>query len=62
MPNYTATFKYIKVWDETIAAASLAEAEVIAKQKAQAENNSLDINEREEVVFVDVTKRNTIQD
>ena len=62
MPKYTATFKYTKVWDEVITAPSLAEAEVIAKQKAQAEDNSCDINEGEAVVFVDVTKRNTLQD
>ena len=62
MPNYRATFKYTKVWDEVITATSLSEAEVIAKQKAQLEDSSCDINEGESVVFVGVTRRNAEED
>jgi hypothetical protein len=54
MKTYTATLKFVRVWSEEIIANSLEEAEKIAQEMADSEDNMLDINEDECVVLVGV--------
>jgi len=54
MKQYDVTFKFVRVWSEEITANSLEEAEIIAEEMAEAEDNLLDINEGECVVLVGV--------
>jgi hypothetical protein len=54
MKTYTATLKFVRAWSEEIIANSLEEAEKIAQEMADSEDNMLDINEDECVVLVGV--------
>lgn len=55
MATYTATLKYYKLWDVTVEAESLDEAQVLANDIARKEDATTDINEREGILLVEVT-------
>ena len=56
MKRYTATLKYYKLWDIAVEANSLEEANSIAVDLAEQENDLTDINEREGVSLLEVVE------
>lgn len=54
MKTYKVSLKFVRVWDEEIIASSQEEAEKIAQEMAESEDNMFDINEGECVVLAGV--------
>lgn len=54
MKTYKVSLKFVRVWDDEIIANSQEEAEKIAQEMADSEDNMLDINEGECVVLAGV--------
>lgn len=54
MATYIATLEFARSYERTIEADSLEEAQQIAQQILEAEQNLTDINERESVSLIDL--------
>lgn len=54
MATYIATLEYARTYERAIEADSLEEAQQIAQQILEAEQNLTDINERESVSLIDL--------